>query len=162
MIAPDTPPEATAMRMPRFQLALLMVAVAVFALDFWAIRSLSGMSTQTSELIGLGVLPMGNILAACLLLRRSRPRCHPFLSRFIPFGAAAMAAMVAWTCWAPDSLIRYLLLAIIPIGELLRPTLGPWRQALLLLLSSAILTLPQVGIAVVVGWAVRVGRPRLV
>ena len=49
--------------MPRFRIAWLMAAIALVAIDLGAIRGLLGVRDTYANLVGLGVLPMANLLA---------------------------------------------------------------------------------------------------
>ena len=83
------------MKVPQFQIAWIMVAVALIAIDFTAIRSLY--DSPPGELLILGALPMANVLAVCLLISRRQRQNLPFLLGFVTFGAVALAIYVALT-----------------------------------------------------------------
>ena len=68
------------MKVPRFRIAWVMVFVAIAALDFTAIRVVSDNGDLTSSLLGLGGLPMANILAVGLLMGQQDRDSRPFLS----------------------------------------------------------------------------------
>ena len=79
---------------PRVRLAWIMVAVAIAALDFWAIRVLlnfSYFSPLVGEALVFGALPMMNVLGVLALVGRWRPSSRPLLLRFEYFGAIALA-----------------------------------------------------------------------
>ena len=48
------------MKVPRIQLASVMVAVAVAALNFGAIRAVFDRNSRTSYLLGIGAMPMSS------------------------------------------------------------------------------------------------------
>src|SRR5262245_2481835 len=84
-----------AMRLPRFRIAWLMVAVAIAGLNFGVIRAMlaPGMGVR-GDLLVVGALPMANVLVAGLLIARQRPRSRPFLQGFEAFGTMALALYV--------------------------------------------------------------------
>jgi hypothetical protein len=79
---------------PRFRIAWVMVAVAIAALDFAAIRAMLG--SQVIILLVLGALPMANVLAIGILVGQRRLRSRPFLLGFEVFGATALASFLAY------------------------------------------------------------------
>ncbi len=85
--------------MPRFRIAWVMVAVAIAALDFGAIRALFGWGHR----LLLGALPMANVLVVGILIAQWRPESRPFLLGFEAFGAMALALFVALVSFFPDS-----------------------------------------------------------
>jgi hypothetical protein len=78
---------------PRFRIAWVMLAVAIAAIDFGAIRAL--LYSPAGELLILGALPMANVLAIGLLVGQRRPENSPALTGFVTFGAVALALYVA-------------------------------------------------------------------
>jgi hypothetical protein len=79
-------------KVPRFRIAWLMIAVAFAALNFGAIRVMFG--SPTAVFLVLGALPMVNILAVGILIGTRRPGSRPFLLGFVAFGAMALALYV--------------------------------------------------------------------
>jgi hypothetical protein len=77
---------------PRFRIAWVMVAVAVAALDFAAIRA--SLDIREAVLLVLGALPMANVLAVGILIAEQRPGSRPFLLGFEAFGAMALALFI--------------------------------------------------------------------
>jgi len=59
------------MRLPRFGIAWAMGFVAVVALNLFAIRALSEIDGKIGTLLGLGALPMANVLAVSALVAPS-------------------------------------------------------------------------------------------
>jgi hypothetical protein len=55
------------MRVPRFRIAWLMVAVAIAAVDSGAIRAMLGIRPDAAILLVFGALPMANVLVVGLL-----------------------------------------------------------------------------------------------
>ena len=77
------------MKMPRFRIAWLMVAVAIAGIDFGVIRTL------LAELfLVMGALSMANVLVVGLLIAQQRPSSRPFLWGFEVFGAMALALYI--------------------------------------------------------------------
>jgi hypothetical protein len=79
-------------KMPRFRIAWGMVAVAIAALDFAAIRA--SLEIRETVLLVLGALPMANVLAVGILIAQQRPGNRPFLLGFEAFGAMALALFI--------------------------------------------------------------------
>jgi hypothetical protein len=79
--------------MPRFRIAWVMVAIAIAALDFAAIRAF--FDIPELGLLVLGALPMANVLAVGILIGQRHPGSRPFLLGFEAFGAMALALFVA-------------------------------------------------------------------
>ena len=84
-----------AVKMSRFRIAWIMVAVAFIALDCLAIRAFLDSPSPMGEELLLGALPMTNVLAIGLLIARQRPGTRPFILGFVTFGAVALA-IYAW------------------------------------------------------------------
>jgi hypothetical protein len=82
-------------KVPRFRIAWVMVAIAIVALDFGAIRALIGLNSLAADSLLLGALPMANVLAVGLLIGQTHPGIRPFLLGFETFGAVAFAVYVA-------------------------------------------------------------------
>jgi small basic protein len=81
------------MRMPRVSIAWVMVAVAIAALDFGAIRAHLDPQSDTAGLV-FGALPMANVLLVGLLTAPYRPRSRSYLLGFEAFGAIALALYI--------------------------------------------------------------------
>jgi hypothetical protein len=102
--------------MPRFRIAWVMVAVAISALDFWAIRAVLEFPTPKGQSLILGALPMANALAVAILIGLWRPASRPFLLGFQAFGAIALALYVAGAILFYDEFVMsYLVLFLRPI-----------------------------------------------
>jgi hypothetical protein len=82
------------LKAPRVRLAWVMVAVAIAALDFLAIRAYLDSYGPWAWLMLLGAMPMANVLAVGLLIARQRPKSRAFLLGFQTVGAAALALHV--------------------------------------------------------------------
>ena len=79
------------MKIPRIRIGWVMVAVAVAALSFGAIRAIFAATGQILSPWVVGTLPMANVLGVGLLIAQQRPRYYPFLLGFEAFGAMALA-----------------------------------------------------------------------
>jgi hypothetical protein len=110
---------------PRFQIAWVMVAVAIAALDFGAMRALSDWDHSLQRLLWLlllGALPMMNVLTVGILIRQQRPGTRPFLLGFEAFGALALAFYIALLGLITDSyepIDSYLALWVEPMEKIL-------------------------------------------
>jgi hypothetical protein len=83
------------MKAPRFRLAWIMVAVAIAALDFWAIQAVIGVrDDRIGYVIGtfllVGALPMANVLLAGFLIKQRQSESRPFVLGFEVFGVVAL------------------------------------------------------------------------
>jgi hypothetical protein len=94
-----------------------MVAVALAALDFGAIRAPLPrhehvLDEQRSVLLLLGALPMANVLAVGLLIGHRRRGSRRFLSGFVVLGAIASAVYVeVASLFAEELGIPYMMLS---------------------------------------------------
>jgi hypothetical protein len=134
--------------MPRFRIAWAMVAVAIAALDFGAIRAVLGsqggrLGSETGILLLLGALPMANILAVGILIGQRRPGSRPFLLGFEAFGAMALALYIALANGGLH-------------GDLLMPYLGPLIDLMEKIIGRdrpfVFIPILCFGIAVMLGW----------
>jgi hypothetical protein len=120
-----------------------MVAVAIAALDFAAIRA--ALTYPEFELLLLGALPMVNILIAGGLIGQQCPGSRPFLLGFESFGAMAVAVCVAFVSVFDDVPLRP---RMAPLLAHIEGSIG--RGRLFILIPAfcsawmAILGLPQV------------------
>jgi hypothetical protein len=140
-------------RLPRFRIAWLMVAVVIAALDFGAIRAfldprMNGPGRPPGILLLLGALPMANVLAVGVLIGQRRPGSRPILLGFETFGAMALAAFVALAiCFPREVVIPYLH----PLIRVLEQNIGRDRplvfMPVLLVGSIVMLGLPQLAVA---------------
>jgi hypothetical protein len=73
-----------------------MVVIAVAALDFAAMRAF--FDIPEVFLLGIGALPMANVLAAGILVGHRHPGSRPFILGFEAFGAMALVLFVALAC----------------------------------------------------------------
>ena len=143
------------MKVPRFRIAWVMVAIAIAALDFTAIRMASDRIIPSGELLELGALPMANVLAVGLLIGQRRRGSRPFLLGFEAFGAMALAVYVVLAGFSPHRVIDYLELLLDPI----RRTIGLDRTVALIAtiypVGVVMLGLPQLAFALIGGFLSR-------
>jgi hypothetical protein len=112
--------QEVALKAPRFRIAWVMVAVAIAALDFGAIRALIEFNSRARELLLLGALPMANVLAIGMLIRQQSPGIRLFLLGFEVFGAMALALYVALSFLHDNELIsNYLAVLLEPIQKII-------------------------------------------
>ena len=145
------------MRVPRFRIAWVMVAVAIAALDFAAIRALLArhanvLDDQRGILLLLGALPMANVLAVGMLIGQRRPGSRPFLLGFEVFGAMALAFFIALaTCFSREVVVPYFAPFVAPVEWFI----GPGRPYVYIpvggLVVAVVLVGPQVVFALVGG-----------
>ena len=99
----------------RFRIAWVMVFVALAALDFKAIRAVFDHRGPTSYLLGIGAMPMANVLVVGLLVDHWRRRDRKFLVGFEALGTLALAAYVALaSLFAKELVFPYLRLVHTP------------------------------------------------
>jgi hypothetical protein len=143
-------------RVPRFRIVWLMVAVSIAALNFAAIRAVFDHTAPAPSLLGillsLGALPMANVLAVGILIARRRPGSRPFLLGFEVFGAMMLCLYVALAICFPDEVVvPYLKPFIDPIERIIG-----WNHPLVLMpigysVALVLLSGPQVVFAMVGG-----------
>ena len=146
---------------PRFRIAWVMVAVAIAALDFGAIRALlarhgNALDDQRSMCLLLGALPMTNVLAVGMLIGQRRPASRPFLLGFEAFGAMALVLFIALAiCFPREVVLPYLT----PVLVLIERTIGNDRPFVLIpivcVVAVALLGWPQVAFALAGGFLSR-------
>ena len=147
------------MKMPRFRIAWLMVAVAIAAIDFAAIRALLGLGASLVwGLLLVGALPMANVLIVGILIARQRVKSRPFLLGFEVFGAIALALYIYLATSSPLSplsakgpLESYLLLVFDPLNAVIGSNQPFVRAAIVLLVGIPMLVGPQLVFAVIGG-----------
>jgi hypothetical protein len=138
-------------KIPRIRIGWVMVAVAVAALNFGAIRTIFAGTGQMGLSWVVGTLPMANVLAVGLLTAQQRPRYYPFLLGFEAFGAMALAFFIVSASDDFEVVTSYLK----PCLESIEVIIGPDQPFVLtaVLISAAVvmLGLPQVVFALVGG-----------
>ncbi len=145
-------------KVPRIQIAWVMVAVAFAALDFLAIRAFLDSPSAWGEELLLGALPMANVLPVGLLIGQRCPKSRPFVLGFELFGALALASYVAIALLFPrpfGPLYPYVSTLLDPIAAMI----GRNRPFVFLptacFVVVVMLALPQLALAVVGGFLAR-------
>ena len=145
---PDTmperePPWRSPLTMPRFRIAWLMLIVAFVAFDFGAIRSLSGVRDGFSELVGMGILPMANVLVIVAVIGAKGRGSRPFLAGFVASGQRRCSAASPGPGSAPIP-SRGSSFDVVPIANWLRTNpSGPAN----FVIAGVLLGLPQLSFA---------------
>jgi hypothetical protein len=133
-----------------------MVAIAIAALDFAAIRAAADDSNGPGMLLCTVVLPMANVLAIALLLGYRNPRYCRLLSGFAVFGAAVVGYLVMAILSGEDWVWSYVTLVLEPMRAIIRPAGGgKWSPVRLFAgrsLLSVWATLPQLAFALIGGF----------
>ena len=149
------------MRLPRFRIAWVMVAVAIVALDFGAIRALlprhaSALDDQRGVLLLLGALPMGNVLAVGMLTGQCRRGSRPFHLGFEAFGAMALALFIALAVYFPREVVMSYLT---PFVDSMDKVISPNHPFVLIatqgIVAVVMLGWPQLVFAVIGGFLFR-------
>ena len=151
--------EVIAVKVLRFRIACFMVFVALAALDFAAIRAVFDHRGPTSYLLGIGAMPMANVLMVGLLVRDWRRGGHRFLIGFEAFGMTALAAyIVSASLFAKELVIPYLRLVHTPfvsyIDALARTSIQCYFVIYYLILA-VLLGLPLLAVALIGGFFFR-------
>jgi hypothetical protein len=136
----------------QFRIAWLMVAVAIAALDSWAIVGIE--LGNVGILLVFGALPMANVLVVGLLAARHRPATRPYLLGFEAFGGLALALYVlsVTICDGRNGPIFYYLELM---GESLRRIIGqdhPLFLPVAWFIVVAMLGAPQLALALIGGF----------
>jgi hypothetical protein len=138
-----------AVKPPRFRIAWGMVAVAIAALDFGAIRPFLGHRTnvldqQRGILLLLGALPMAHVLAVGILVGQKRSGSRPRFIGFEAFGAMALAFFVVLASCCPREVVLPYLTSVL---TLIQRTIGVDRHLVTipiqLFVAVVLLGLPQ-------------------
>ena len=140
------------MRLPRFRIAWIMLAVAIVALDFAAVRAM--LDYPEIGLLVLGTLPMANLLiVGTPLVAQECPESRPFLLGFGAFAAMALDLFVAVASFDQDGnglISSYLALLLVPMDGVIgqdRP-LSPLECFVIMVM----LAWPQVAFALIGGF----------
>jgi hypothetical protein len=136
---------------PRFRIGWLMVAVAIAALNFGAIRAICAATGQFFLSWVVGTLPMANVLAVGLLIAQQRPRYYPFLLGFEAFGAMALAFYIVSASDDFAAVAFYLKPCLDPIEDIIGPDQPFLLWPVLISACVVMLGLPQVVCAMVGG-----------
>jgi hypothetical protein len=144
---------------PRIRIAWIMVAVAIAAIDFAAMRAaLRPEASLVAVLLLFGALPVANVLVVGMLIARKRPGSRPFLFGFEVFGALALALYIVAATFSGNGrgpLNRYLFLVLGPLIPFIQPN-GPFvRDAIELFVGTPMLVGPQLVFALTGGFLSR-------
>jgi hypothetical protein len=136
-----------------------MVAVAIAALNLGAIRAVFDRNSRTSYQLGIGAMPMANVLVVGLLIGHRRRRSRRFLSGFVVFGAMALAvyATVA-SLFAEDLVNPYLRFSynlLLGYTGILMPRPVQFSFVMHDLFRAIMLGLPQLAFALIGGFFLR-------
>jgi hypothetical protein len=144
-----------------------MVAVAIAALDFLAIRGfldtpVSTLDGETAGFLLMGALPTANVLGVAILVGLRRRGSSPFLLGFVVFGAIAMAIYILLSA-APRGLLtsysagwaHFISYSFEPRGPLV-------FYSILCLVGAVMSSAPQLLFAVIGGYLFRGVRAALV
>ena len=157
------------MKVPRIRIAWVMVAVAVAALNFGAIRAwsqlrighglgpkgriVSYINNTVDELV-IGALPMANVLVIGLLLGQRHSASRPFLLGFETFGVAALAFFVVLAYFYTEEVVQPYVLWFLRLRSLQRivANFSPvFRIPIFYSIAALLVGLPQLVFALVGG-----------
>jgi hypothetical protein len=141
---------------PRFRSAWIMVAVAIAAINFGAMRALFDPGS-VGVLLLFGALPMANVLIVGILIARQRVRSRPFLLGFEVFGALALSIYVLLSFIAdwPGPIISYLELVWNPLNGVIGAYPPPAQSAIGVFVGILMLLGPQLAFALIGGFLSR-------
>jgi hypothetical protein len=134
-----------------------MVAVAIAALDFMAIRALlprhaNVLDDQRGILLLLGALPMANVLAVGMLIGQRSPGSRPFLQGIEAFGAIALALfMLLASSFTREVVMPYLETFVAPVEWITGPNSPFVSIPIQCVVAVIMLGLPQVAFALLGG-----------
>ena len=141
------------MKLPRFQIGLIMVIVAAIAIDLGVLRVAMGHFTSTARMLAAGSLPMASILGISLFIHHRRPGFHPYLAGFQLFGSIAMVLYGLLAAFPANEALRpYVAFFVNPAAEAIGSDQSPFFISVVTLIEVVVLVLPQVVIAVVGGF----------
>ena len=148
------------MNLPRFSIAWIMAIIVVVAIDFAAIRALSGTGTLVGGLIAIGSLPMAGILMLGIpsLIKglSGRGKIRPFLNGFEGVGWTMLFVYTGSAILFPESIagqFQSVLISLVKVmGWDVADTSDASWQLFWLFVVILILLLPQLVIALIGGW----------
>jgi hypothetical protein len=158
-VSADFYDQGVAVNALRFRIAWGMVFVALAALDFTAIRAVFDYRGPTSYLLGIGAMPMANVLVVGLLVGHRRRGGRRFLIGFEAFGAMALGAyVVSSSLFAEELVIPYLRLVFTPfllyLDNVTRMSLQSYL-AIYYLILAVLLGLPLLAFGLIGGFFCR-------
>jgi hypothetical protein len=133
-----------------------MAVIAIAALNFGAVRAglkvRRQLSTPIIDLLGVGALPMANVLAIGLLAVGQRRERRSFLLGFEAFGAMALAFYVAAASLYPSELVMpYLLVFLSPLASAVGEPRSVGLILVFIFIAVVLLGLPQLVFALLGG-----------
>ncbi len=143
------------MKIPRFRIQGIMLAVAIVALNCGALRATSDYASGQNLMLCTAALPMANVLVIGVVIGHRHSNGRRFLLGFEAFGAAALAYLFVAILSNEDWVWSYMMLAVEPLRLMIRPTnAGEWSTPRILVGRAVVslwITLPQVALAFVGG-----------
>jgi hypothetical protein len=140
------------MKNPRFRIVWLMVAVALVALNFAAVRALLEFNSSAAASLILGALPMANVLVIGILIAQRHPGSRLFLLGFEVFGAMALAVYVALSVYHDAVAVTAYLELFMGPWEVTINRLPPPDDVISNFIVGVLLALPQVVFALIGGF----------
>jgi hypothetical protein len=133
-----------------------MVVVAIVALDLGALRALLNLkyplNAKSPAIVGLGALPMMNVLAICMVVAGSRRGASALMRCILASGAVSLALYVAVALLFDELLLmRYLYVGMELALRTIRPYWPVVPVAVLYSIAIVMLALPQFAVALFAG-----------
>jgi hypothetical protein len=148
--------ERIAVKVPRFRIAWVMIAIAIAALDFAAIRTVLDFKSPLGAVLLSGALPMANVLIVGLVIAQQLPKTRLFLVGFELFGAIALASCIALALSFPGGPIRpYVSMVLDPILATMGPAPPVIRFPIIWCVVPVMLAWPQGAFALIGGFLSR-------
>ena len=148
------------MKMPRFRISSIMVLVAIIGLNCWAILTILDERSPIADRVGIGALPMANILIIVPLVSYPHRGNRRFLWGFEVVGAAAVTLYVALRILHPAGVpfVRYY--TRLAADALIRAWGSPWswtnpRFLVGSIIVSLWVSLPQLAFDLIGGFLTR-------
>jgi hypothetical protein len=144
-------------KLPRLDVRLLVIVVAIVVLNFAAVRAVFGHAGLVNELLAVGVAPILSVLAIGVLVGYRCPDRRLFLLGFESFGPMALAIYVVLASCVPDETIGPYLRAVVkPLARIV----GTDRDVLIMPIAhySVVVTalaVPQIAFALIGGFLSR-------
>jgi hypothetical protein len=136
-----------------------MVAVAIAALNLGAIRAVFDRNSRTSYQLGIGAMPMADVLVVSLLIPHRRRRSCRFRSGFVVFGAIALAVYVTVASLFADDLVnpylRFSYNLLFSFIGIITPRPVQFSFMMHDLFRAVMLVLPQLAFALIGGFFLR-------
>jgi hypothetical protein len=157
-------------KMPRFRIAWVMILVAIVGFNCWAIRMIiRDYGGPIADRLGIGALPMANLLIVAPLVGHPSRGSRRFLWGFEVFGATAVILYAALTILFPAGVPFLEPYCRLAEDSLIGPWEAPWssrppwvrpRKLISYILVSVWVSLPQLAFALIGGFLTRHLRMR--